>query len=237
MPLKQIAALSFCLFLYASANCQVVSQRELMPANTNDAGRTLFERMDTARTGIAFENRFDHPRRWLELWKQYYNGSIGTGVAMGDVNGDALPDLFAVGKDSPNGLFLNKGNFEFEDATAGSGLAGGDGFGTGAALVDIDNDGDLDLYVCYVAGTNELWINDGTGHFEERAAAWGLDYKGGSNAPSFADYDRDGDLDLYLQQNYLHDAGHLDGLPDLLFRNDGGRFVDVTAAAGIAGEG
>ncbi|MBD5778008.1 VCBS repeat-containing protein [Pelagicoccus sp. NFK12] len=237
MPLKQFAALSFCLFLYASANCQVVSERELVPANTNDAGQTLFERMDTARTGIAFENRFDHPRRWLELWKQYYNGSIGTGVAMGDVNGDALPDLFAVGKDSPNGLFLNKGNFEFEDATAGSGLAGGNGFGTGAALVDIDNDGDLDLYVCYVAGTNELWINDGTGHFEERAAAWGLDYKGGSNAPSFADYDRDGDLDLYLQQNYLHDAGHLDGLPDLLFRNDGGRFVDVTAAAGIAGEG
>ncbi|MDQ8180672.1 VCBS repeat-containing protein [Pelagicoccus sp. SDUM812005] len=237
MPLKRIAALSVLTCFPSVSMGQIVSVQDLEPASGGGAGQPLFERMDTERTGIAFENRFDHPRRWRELWKQYYNGSIGTGVALGDMDGDGLPDLFAVGKDSPNGLFRNGGDFRFEDVTALAGVAGGTGFGTGAAWVDIDGDGDLDLYVCYVSGTNELWVNDGSGRFENRAADWGLDYRGGSNAPSFADYDRDGDLDLYLQQNYLHGSESLDGLPDLLFRNDEGRFVDVTEQAGIAGEG
>ncbi|MBK1875543.1 VCBS repeat-containing protein [Pelagicoccus mobilis] len=223
--------------VFSEMRGEIVSVEALRPASPREEGSPLFRKMGAEETGIDFENRFDHPRRWLELWKQYFNGSIGTGVALGDVNGDGWPDLFAVGKDSPNGLYLNKGDFIFEDATDAAGVAGGKGFGTGAALVDIDNDGDLDLYVCYVAGANELYVNDGGGRFEERAAEWGLDFEAGSNAPSFADYDRDGDLDLYLQQNYLHDAGHLDGMPDHLFRNDGGVFVDVTQEAGISGEG
>lgn len=237
MPFFRIVFFGFAFISGSPAFSQVVSEFSLRPVSPRGEGEPMFERMDTERTGIAFENRFDHPRRWLELWKQYFNGSIGTGVALGDVNGDGLPDIFAMGKDSPNGLYINKGEFRFEDATADAGVAGGDGFGTGAAFVDIDNDGDLDLYACYVAGTNELWINDGTGRFEDQAKKWGLDFKGGANAPSFADYDRDGDLDLYLQQNYLYGAGHLDGLPDLLFRNDEGQFVDVTVEAGISGDG
>ncbi len=237
MPFFRNVFFGFAFILGSVAFGQVVSEFSLRPVSPRGEGDPMFERMDTERTGIGFENRFDHPRRWLELWKQYFNGSIGTGVALGDVNGDGLPDIFAMGKDSPNGLFLNKGEFRFEDATAEAGVAGGDGFGTGAAFVDIDNDGDLDLYACYVAGTNELWINDGTGRFEDRAKLWGLDFEGGANAPSYADYDRDGDLDLYLQQNYLYGAGHLDGMPDLLFRNDDGLFVEVTVEAGISGDG
>ncbi|EDY81711.1 FG-GAP repeat domain protein [Verrucomicrobiia bacterium DG1235] len=238
--LSKLNSLFFALSLTGPISVvfgQVVSQTELNEPLGGEAGAKLFERMSAEATGIDFENRFDHSRRWLELWKQYYNGSIGTGVALGDVNGDGLPDLFAVGKDSPNALFLNRGDFRFEDVTPEAGVSGGDGFGTAAALVDLDDDGDLDLYVCYVAGANELFVNDGSGVFSEEAEEWGLAFEAGSNAPSFADYDRDGDLDLYIQQNYLNGAGHLDGMPDHLFRNDAGRFVDVTDAAGISGEG
>ncbi|MDQ8182725.1 FG-GAP-like repeat-containing protein [Pelagicoccus sp. SDUM812005] len=200
-------------------------------------GAPLFEEVTAADSGIHFENRYDHPQRWTQLWHQYFLGTFGSGLSLGDVNGDGLPDIFAVGKDSPNALYLNRGDFRFEDVTERAGLAGKAGIGAGSSMLDIDNDGDLDIYVTYTGFANELYLNEGQGVFRECAEEWGLAIDTGSNAPSFADYDRDGDLDLYLQCNFLQRSGIPEGMPDLLFENRDGRFVEVTERAGISGAG
>jgi len=200
-------------------------------------GETLFEMIDAEDSGVHFENRYDHPERWTKLWHQYFLGTFGSGLSLGDVDGDGLPDIFAVGKDSPNALFLNRGDFRFEDVTEAKGLQGKRGIGAGSSMLDIDNDGDLDLYVTYTGFSNELYLNDGKGNFVEMAADWGLDIESGSNAPSFADYDRDGDLDLYLQNNFLQSSGLPEGMPDMLWQNQDGVFVSVTEEAGISGAG
>ncbi|EDY81204.1 FG-GAP repeat domain protein [Verrucomicrobiia bacterium DG1235] len=197
----------------------------------------LFEMIEPEYSGIHFENLYDHPQRWTQLWHQYFLGTFGSGLSLGDVDGDGLPDIFAVGKDSPNALYLNRGDFRFEDVTAAKGLEGQEGIGAGSSMLDIDNDGDLDIYVTYTGFPNELYINDGEGNFVESSREWGLAIDTGSNAPSFADYDRDGDLDLYLQCNFLESSGIPEGMPDLLFENRDGTFVEVTEAAGISGAG
>ena len=215
------------------------TQLASLPLSTplSGEGATLFQTVSPDESNIHFVNAYDHPERWTTLWHQYFLGSIGTGIALGDVNGDGLADIYAMGKDSPNALYLNNGDFSFIDATAESGVAGRDGIGAGVSMVDIDNDGDLDIYATYTGFANELFINDGKGVFTESARQWGLDIETGSNAPAFADYDRDGDLDLYLQCNFLTASGLPEGMPDLLFENLGERFVEVTAEAGIEGRG
>ncbi len=214
-----------------------VTSEALRDTVSREVGDPLFVEMDAARTGIDFESRFENPELWRTLWRQYFIGSIGSGIAIGDVDGDGLPDIFFVGKDSPNALYLNRGDFRFVDVTDAAGLAIPKGIGAGAAMIDIENDGDLDLYVCYVGSPNQLFVNDGAGRFEERAAAVGLAISTGSNAPSFSDYDRDGDLDLYLQCNYLESSEHPAGMPDFLFENRDGVFVDVTNKSGVSGFG
>lgn len=238
--IRKVACLAFmgfvCLQASGQADDRVVSWSELKLAQPSD-GSTLFDEIAPDHSGIHFENRYDHPERWTRLWHQYFLGTFGTGLSLGDVNGDGLPDIFAVGKDSANALYLNRGDFVFEDATEKAGLTGKQGIGAGSTLLDIDNDGDLDLYVTYTGFANELYINDGNGVFEERSEVWGLAIDTGSNAPSFADYDRDGDLDLYLQCNFLESSGIPEGMPDRLFENQEGAFVEVTTAAGIEGNG
>ncbi|MBD5780802.1 VCBS repeat-containing protein [Pelagicoccus sp. NFK12] len=222
--------------LFSQTNNNSVSWRALQAPNEAE-GETLFQMIVPEDSGIRFENRYDHPQRWTQLWHQYFLGTFGSGLSLGDVNGDGLPDIFAVGKDSPNALYLNRGDFRFEDVTESAGLAGKAGIGAGSTLLDIDNDGDLDLYVTYTGFANELFINDGAGVFSEEAEQWGLAIDTGSNAPSFADYDRDGDLDLYLQCNFLQRSGIPEGMPDRLFENRDGTFVEVTEQAGISGAG
>lgn len=228
---------SVLLVFFASNLSGAVTSLNLRSVESREIGAPLFEQMDAARTGIDFESRFDNPELWRSLWRQYFIGSIGSGIAIGDVDGDRLPDIFFVGKDSPNALYLNRGDFRFVDATDAAGLALPKGIGAGAAMIDIENDGDLDLYICYVGSPNQLFVNDGTGRFEEKASDVGLAITTGSNAPSFSDYDRDGDLDLYLQCNYLESSEHPAGMPDFLFENRNGHFVDVTSEAGISGFG
>ena len=131
------------------------------------------------------------------------------GIALGDLDGDGWTDVFIGGGPLPNKLFRQKAPLIFEDVTGEAGLGGNPGWATGSATVDVDNDGDLDLFVCNYVSPNQLYINDGKGRFEEKAAEYGLDAVDASHTPAFCDYDGDGDMDLYLMTNrwYYPDGG------------------------------
>jgi len=126
----------------------------------------------------------------------------GAGLAASDYDGDGLVDVYFVSQDGPNRLFRQRAPLQFEDVTVAAGnLDGGDAWGTGASFADVDGDGDLDLYVCNLESKNLLYENQGNGTFRENAAKYGLDLVAASMMAAFADYDRDGALDLYLLTN------------------------------------
>ena len=175
---------------------------ESVPLATRSGGEgPLFESLPAAATGVSFENRFD----WANERKHLYqHGYAGGGVCVGDYDGDGRPDLYLVSQIERDRLYRQVGDFTFVDVTDEAGLDAGDAWGTGATFVDIDNDGDLDLYVCNYDAPNLLYLNRGDGTFEESAARFGLDFRGASVMAGFADYDLDGDLDLYLLTNRLY---------------------------------
>ena len=221
---------------------------EPFAARSGPRGATLFTELPPERTGIVAENTFGDPRMWTEFYQELTYGALGNGVAIGDIDGDGRPDVFLVSKTDDCRLFRNLGAWRFEDVTARSGIRAVDTpadpaaptirpWRQGATFADIDNDGDLDLYVTRFGAPNWLFINQGDGTFREEAAARGLDLSDASAAAAFADYDRDGWLDVYVQTNMLSAATAPAGQRDRLFRNNGdGTFTDTTAAAGIAGE-
>ena len=210
----------------------------------------LFQLMDSTHTGINFENDLSYDQEFnVYRYRNFYNGG---GVAIGDINNDGLLDIYFTANLTGNKLYLNKGNFQFEDITEIAGVGGQKAWSTGVTMVDINGDGHLDIYVCNsgdIAGDNkqnELFINNGDLTFTEAAAEYGLDDQGFSTHASFFDYDKDGDLDVYLlnnsyrsigsfnlQRNERYERDVLGG--DKLLRNDGGTFVDVTEEAGIYG--
>ncbi len=201
-------------------------------------GRTMFTILPPDRTGVHAVNRYDDPKMWGEKFREFTYGSVGTGVAIGDFDGDGRPDIFVVCKTGPNHLFRNLGDFHFEDVTDRAGVAGPtDAWKQGAAFVDINNDGLLDLYICRFNAPNLLYINQGDGTFKEMAHAYGLDVKDACGMAAFCDYDRDGLLDVYIQTNLLDGLGHPKGQRDYLFHNRGdSTFENVTDRAGIFGE-
>jgi enediyne biosynthesis protein E4 len=176
----------------------------------------------------------------------FYNGA---GVGAGDFDNDGLVDLFFSANQQACKLFLNRGQFRFEDVTALSGISSGGGWTTGASVVDINSDGLLDIYVSRVSGidslegTNQLWVNkgldNGVPYFKDEANEYGLDFSGNSTQAAFLDYDLDGDLDMFLLNHANNQngtfaerdkfAGKYDYKSgDKLYRNDINRFVDVT---------
>ena len=169
----------------------------------------LFTRLDKDHTHIDFQNTlFDGESLNVLNYIYFYNGG---GVAIGDINNDGLPDILFTGNMVHNRLFVNKGNFTFEDITEKSGIAAAQGWCTGATMVDINGDGKLDIYICRSADANAaqrknlLYINNGDGTFTEKAHEYGLDDEGFSTQAAFFDYDKDGDLDLFLINHSLHE--------------------------------
>jgi hypothetical protein len=208
----------------------------------------LFESLPPERTGISFTNNLPEDTSFNILNNLYYYN--GGGVAAGDINNDGLPDLYFTSNREPDRLYLNKGDFRFEDITARAGVGGPSGWTTGVTMADVNGDGHLDIYVCGVSyrsmnGRNVLYVNDGDGSFTERTKEFGLEHVGYSTQALFFDYDNDGDLDMYLLNYSVHgERGPVPGpqrsprhprAGDRLFRNDGARFTDVSERAGIYG--
>lgn len=209
----------------------------------------LFEERTPGETGISFVNTVqDSENANILDYLYFYNGG---GVAAGDVNNDGLIDLFFVSNLESNKLFVNKGNLQFEDVSTQAGIQGKSSWNTGVSMVDINNDGWLDIYVCAVVGIhgfmghNELYINQQDGTFKEAAAGYGLAIQNYATSAAFFDYDKDGDLDMYLLNHGIHDTSHYFGVDrrdsfnemssDKLYKNEDGMFVDVTKQANLFG--
>jgi hypothetical protein len=232
-----VALAAGCAALAAAAD---FAGRPLAPLS-GPRGRTMFAQLPPEATGVRTENRFADPRMRGDLYQEFEGGSIGTGVAIGDYDGDGRPDLFVVSKTEGCRLFRNLGGCLFEDVTARAGVgdtgAAAGIWKSGATFVDVNNDGRLDLYVCRFDAPNLLYLNQGDGTFREGAHAAGLDVRDASVMAAFCDYDRDGWLDVYVATNMLSDADGPRGRRGYMFRNNGdGTFANVTDRAGIVGE-
>ena len=219
----------------------------------------LFEQIETAHSGITFANRLSEDS--IVNYFSYPYLYMGGGVAVGDVNNDGLQDLFFTGNRVSNKLYLNKGNFQFEDITEAAGVAGDDRWATGVSMADVNGDGWTDIYVCvsgkFTTTKNLLYINNARSGrskgllsevptFTESAQQAGIDDEGHSTQATFFDYDNDGDLDMYLA-NYPYTSFKTGNFTykfkidqkdpkdsDKLFANDGnGKFTDITEQAGL----
>jgi hypothetical protein len=201
-------------------------------------GKTMFVQLPAEQTGVRTENLYNDPRMRAELYQEFETSSIGTGVAIGDYDGDGRPDIYVVSKTEGCRLFRNLGGCRFEDVTEKAGVGATPGiWNQGATFVDINNSGRLDIYVCRTNAPNLLYINQGDGTFKEMAHAYGLDVTDSSVMAAFCDYDRDGWLDVYIATSVLNASTHPSGQRGYLFHNNrNGTFTNVTEGAGIAGE-
>ena len=209
---------------------------------------SLFELKKSSHTKVDFTNTLNYTEELNPYtYRNFYNGG---GVGIGDFNNDSLPDIFFTGNLVSNKLYINKGDFVFDDVTDKAGLNSSGIWSTGVSVVDINHDGYLDIYVCKSGPpggerrNNELFINNGDLSFTEKSKDYGLDNEGLSTHAAFFDFDNDGDLDCYLLNNTIKSIGvgldMVKGLRDIssdqgnkLLRNDDGYFNDVSSNAGI----
>ena len=234
-----------CILLLSTFFCLSCNRtKKLIPEDA------LFQMLPAAQTGITFNNKVrDNEDFNVFNYRNYYNGG---GVAIGDVNNDGRPDIFFTANQGDNKLYLNKGNWKFQDVTEKANVKGAHRWHTGVSMVDINGDGWLDIYVCNSGGlkdgnrANELYINQKNGAFKEEAAQYGLDDKGLSTQAIFFDFDHDGDLDCFVMNNSYRPVGSFGYNKNLrntrdpkngdrLYRNDNGHFTDISAKAGIYG--
>lgn len=234
LSLAKLCALSVFIFFSCAKNIDL-EQKD-----------TLFVSLPSQKTGVDFINLLTETEDFNIIeYLYFYNGA---GVSVGDINNDGLIDIYFSSNQGPNKLFLNKGNMVFEDISEKSGLQSLGLWKTGVSMVDINGDGLLDIYVCRlgnfkgITGKNELYINNGDLTFSEKGAEYGLDFQGFSTQATFFDYDRDGDLDMYLLNHAVHTEKSFgraalryldDGLAgDRLFENNSEKgelkFKDIT---------
>ena len=230
-----------CLLLVAAC-------RPSQNSNNQTDETSIFLKMTPDQTGINFINEVKDGEQFNVLtYRNFYNGG---GVAIGDINNDGLPDIYFTANMQPNRLYLNKGNWKFEDITEKAGVAGKGGWSTGVSMADVNGDGWPDIYVCNSGDLegdnkeNELFINDQDLTFTEKAKEYNLNDAGFTTHASFFDYDLDGDLDCYILNNSYKNPEKIDAFKrtreekdpeggDKLFRNDGETFTNVTDEAGI----
>jgi hypothetical protein len=216
---------------------------------SHPSATALFKRLDAATTGINFQNTLSASEDFdVFRYRNYYNGG---GVGIADINNDGLADVYLTSNMGDNKLFLNKGNWKFEDITEKAGVKGTRVWSTGVSIADVNGDGLLDIYVCNAGDVNgdnrenELFINNGDLTFSEKASAFGLADNGFSTHAAFFDFDKDGDLDCFVLNNSHRAVASL-GYENLrnvrdelgghkLYRNDDGRFNDISEQAGIYG--
>jgi hypothetical protein len=243
---NRITYLSFIiisLFLFISCS----ENRE----TKNNYEGPLFTLLNPDNSGVSFINKIPETASMnIIVYPSIY---AGAGVSVGDINNDNLPDIFFTANFGNNRLYLNKGNLQFEEIGSKSGVIGAWGWSTGCSMVDINNDGFLDIYISRAGDVeqekrkNELFINNGDLTFTEQAAKYGLDDAGYSTQSVFVDYDKDGDLDMYLLNAPINTLPLLDyGInhterdeltSDKLLENDNGFFKDVSEKTGLIGNG
>jgi hypothetical protein len=216
-----------------------------------ESSKPNFEVLTSSTTHVTFENKLE-PRKGFGIlyYLYYYNGG---GVGIGDINNDGLSDIyFTANSKGHNKLYLNRGNFNFEDVTDKAGVGGSSDWCTGVTMADVNGDGWLDIYVSAFAknfglkGHNELFINKGDNTFVESSAEYGLNFSGYTVQSAFFDYDHDGDLDCFILNESLQPNGNIvdaknrnlfdSTAGDYLLRNDvkeKGKFTDVSKEAGI----
>ncbi|MDT0620097.1 VCBS repeat-containing protein [Croceitalea vernalis] len=242
----------FLLLLFLSS-CNKEVKEEVVTSPT------LFTLLDAQETGVDFINKVENQKNFnIFKYRNFYNGG---GVAIGDINNDGLSDIYLTGNMEPNKLYLNKGDFKFDDISESAGIKGNKPWSTGVVMVDINADGLLDIYVSNAGNLegnnhdNDLYINNGDLTFTEKASEYNLAETGFSTHASFFDYDKDGDLDAYILNNSnipVSSLGYAEqrdvraqdwegvphifrGVGDMLLRNDNGKYVDVSEDAGIYG--
>jgi hypothetical protein len=210
----------------------------------------LFQQMKGDQTGIVFNNQVEDTNNLnIFNFRNFYNGG---GVAIGDVNNDGKPDIFFTSNQGKNRLYLNKGNWKFEDVSEKAGVTGINSWHTGVVMADVNGDGWLDIYVSNSGNPdgskskNELYINQKDGTFKEMAHQYGLDDTGIGTQAVFFDYDHDADLDCFILTNSFRPISSFDYHPGMrdqrsknngqkLYQNNNGHFVDVSEKAGIYG--
>jgi enediyne biosynthesis protein E4 len=232
--------------------CLIVLLSVLLTGACKKKPEQGFSLVSSDDSGITFRNVLTETVEFnIFNYLYFYNGG---GVAAGDLNGDGLADLYFTSNQEPDKLYLNQGNLKFQDITDEAGAAGVNGWTTGVTMADVNADGRLDIYVSYLGdfliykGKNILLINQGNDEkgiprFRDEAIQYGLDLVGFSTQASFFDYDRDGDLDMFMLNHSVHKNGTygtsalrykshpLAG--DRLLKNENGRFIDVTSGSGI----
>ena len=241
------------IIAFCCGSCQDPVNKEDDSGNSNH----LFTLLSSGSTHVDFNNILTEGLNTnILMYEYFYNGG---GIAVADVNGDGLEDIYFTGNMTSNRLYLNKGKMQFEDITAQAGVSGREGpWKTGVSMADVNGDGLLDIYVCYSGNLrpekreNQLFINEGSDakgipHFSEQAKKYGLDNPGTSTQAVFFDYDKDADLDMFLLNHnpkslpVLDEASTADLMKKTdsmvavrLFRNDRGFFHDITEQAGLS---
>ena len=221
----------------------------LLVVSCNRPSDTLFQALPSSKTNITFKNILKENDEFNVLtYSYFYNGG---GVAAGDINNDGLTDLYFTGNLVASHLYLNQGNFRFQNITNEAGVGAAGLWNTGVTMADVNGDGWLDIYVCRSAAAdpkarrNLLFINNQDLTFTEKAKEYGLDDPAYSTQAAFFDYDLDGDLDVFLLNHSIPEYSNFRAsigsfkdrdnpyFGDKLYRNDGTRYTDVSKSAGL----
>ncbi len=245
--MKKLMLLS--LLIAVSFSCSDENKDQFKTGGYTDGATTLFNKVVPDESGIYFTNRIIQDNNFNFMNYMYIY--TGAGVAVGDVDNDGLQDIYFISNFGPNKLYKNKGDLEFEDITVSSNTEDFSGFTSAVTMLDVNNDGWLDLYISKAGSLNDnearrnlLFVNQKDGTFIEEAKKWGIDDPGYTTQAYSLDYDKDGDLDLYVV-NHRYDFNNNGTInseiqrqieevtSDQLYQNDGNRFIKVTDQAGL----